>query len=134
MLNDKCLVKRSMEGWPRGCPSSAFKRSLYRLCLVIVELARYSCAVSALADGKRKIETITFSAFNTVDQSNIAKRDRARPFYFNIENLTDHYSLPFTVDIGSDFRVWLDERTPRAAGPVASSARSLALASGVQGG
>lgn len=84
--------------------------------------------VPATADDHRNIFFLHFSSSNKIDQDNISKRDRTRPFYFNIENLSARGQLPFTVDIGSDFRVWLDERTPKWVESETSSSRSLALA------
>ena len=85
------------------------------------------CRVSVGEASQQAIEIVAFSSSNRIDQDKISGRDMSRPFFFTIENLKGHKPLPFTVDKGSDFHVWLDKRTPNAASPMPSSARSLAL-------
>ena len=58
------------------------------------------------------ISSLSFSLSNNIDTSRFPSRDLSKPFYFMIHGPAEFGSYPFTVDIGSDFKVWSDERVP----------------------
>ncbi|UPK33964.1 polysaccharide lyase [Bradyrhizobium sp. 186] len=66
------------------------------------------------ADAQRSglISSLRFSFANQIDTSKFSTRDMSKPFYFRIGGSHNFGSYPFTVDIGSRFNVWLDERVP----------------------
>lgn len=72
------------------------------------------------------ISSLRFTSENEIDKSRFSGRDRSRPFFFKITGPREFGTYPFTVDIGSDFDVWLDRRVPpsHAASPFD---RSLAI-------
>ena len=51
----------------------------------------------------------------------------SKPFYFRINGPSSFGSYPFTVDIGSKFKTWLDTRTPPDSTVSGGAARSLAI-------
>jgi hypothetical protein len=95
---------------------------LFLCCGVIA----FVYASEALSKQSGLISSLTFSLSNKIDTSKFPNRNLSKPFYFLIHGPAQFGSYPFTVDIGSDFNVWLDERVPvdHRSG---NSARSLAI-------
>jgi hypothetical protein len=83
-------------------------------------------AKEALSKQSGLISSLTFSLSDTIDTSEFSNRDLSKPFYFRIYSPPEFRSHPFTVDIESDFKVWLDKRVP-AQRRLGNSARSLAI-------
>jgi hypothetical protein len=90
-------------------------------CVVIA-----AASSEALPRQSGLISSLVFSLSNEIDNSKFSNRDLSRPFYFLIHGPPGFGSYPFTVDIGSDFNVWLDKRVHpyRRFGNIA---RSLAI-------
>jgi hypothetical protein len=103
------------------CMFRLFDRTYY-IILVFMFMSAHCHEAYASSCGCRR--DISFSQASVVDQKAIDQRDRSEPFFFEISNVGGGGALPFTVDKGSNFRVWLDRRTPGRAG---NMARSLAL-------
>ncbi len=83
-------------------------------------------AILAKAEPDTKLQ---FSDQHYVDEAEIAKRDRTKPFYFHMLSRKDGSKgdpPAFTVDKGTSFNVWLDKQVPDSASKL-GNARSLAI-------
>ncbi|WP_412773597.1 heparin lyase I family protein [Nitrobacter sp.] len=99
------------------------KFGVLSLCGGIIALVY---AKEALSEQSGLISSLAFSLSDTIDTSKFSNRDLSKPFYFRIHGPAEFGSYPFTVDIGSHFNVWLDERIP-ARRRLGNNARSLAI-------
>ena len=99
--------------------------NLKRLFALIAITLTFTLAAYGLVT--RPISVLSFSTANTIDETAFPTRDMAKPFYFRINGPATFGSYPFTVDIGSRFKVWLDDRTPSNISVSNAAARSLAM-------
>lgn len=98
-------------------------RPHYVYCVVTILVFT---AGATLAEPYTKLQ---FSDQFSIDDKQIANRDRTKPFYFHMANrkgITESNPLAFTVDTGTSFNVWLDKQVPQSSEKLAN-ARSLAI-------
>jgi hypothetical protein len=67
---------------------------------------------------------LSFTDAFQLDDRQIKSRDETKPFFFKIHT-PDGISYPFTVDVGTQFSVWLDHQVPL--GVARANARSLGI-------
>ncbi len=90
----------------------------------------YSQAIGQTAKANDLSVGYDFSKLYSIDESGFTARDQSKPFYFNIarplnDSGVSRSNTPFTVDIGTQFKVWLDQHTPNNDAP--SDKRSLGI-------
>jgi hypothetical protein len=77
------------------------------------------------ASAEQRDHLLAFTRSFHIDDGQAQSRDPLKPFYFDMQTPLPGERYPFTVDIGTDFRVWLDARVPE--NNSSQESRSLAI-------